>query len=648
MLKNLLAFICSFFLLVCPLRPEEKKGKTAPPSFQHEIVVTATRVETPAKEVASSITVITREELEKSKKTNVLEVLQEVLGADVLQNGGTGAAASVFLRGSNSEHVLILLDGVEVNDPMSPSRSYDLAHLSLDNVEQIEILRGPQSTLYGSDALAGVINIISRKGEGKAKFSFASRGGSHKTLSESLSFSGSGDFLYYSLGISHLYSQGISAASTSYSGNREKDGYRNLSASGRLGFQPRENLEFNLLFRSISSKTDLDNSGGAFGDDPNNAQDYKWLFLKGELRTLLLENRWEQKLGLSFIRSDRHHQNSTDDTHVFDSEKGEFKSRSLKLDWQNNLFLHPTNTLTLGIDFEQEHGESEYFYEGIWGLSSSIFSLRKTWTAGFYLQDQIRIANQFFATLGLRLDRHSQSGTALTYRLAPAYFIAKTHTKFKASFGTAFKSPSLYQLYAPGTFWGPIGNEGLKPEKSSGWDLGFEQELFQGKMLFGATYFYSLYRDLILFDFLKGYINIGRARTQGVEIFAMVRPADNLFLRTNYTRLEAKDLDSGGSLLRRPKDKLAASLDYSLFKKWSVRLSLIHTGKRPDRDYSAWPYPEVILHSFTLLNTVTTLNLSSHLEIFCSFENILNEKYELIFGYGTPGFSAYGGFKIQF
>jgi len=647
-LTLVLLFVLSSDLGAYFLSEENKEKQKLPPSFlQYEVVVTATRIETPAKEIASSITVISQKDLEKTKKLSVLEVLGDVLGLDIIQNGGSGANASVFIRGSNSEHVLILIDGVEMNDPISPSRSYDLAHLSLANVEQIEILRGPQSTLYGSDALGGVINIITKKGEGKTKLFFETSGGSHQTWGQQAGINGSTGSYHYSLGISHFSSQGISAASVTYLGNSERDAYQNLSLSGQFGFTLKNNLDINFILHSIISKTNIDNYGGAYGDDPNNIQDYRSLYLKGELRALLLKNRWEQKIGISFINSDRHHENSTDNTHLFDSEKGEFRSKKLKLDWQNNFFIHPTHTLTFGINLDEEQGDSEYFSDGIWGPFTSRFPLRKAQTAGIFAQEQLRMADQFFATLGLRLDHHRQAGWALTYRLAPAYFWEKTKTKFKATLGTGFKSPSLYQFFAPPTFWGPIGNEKLKPEKSTGWDMGVEQLFFNGKFIFGLTYFHNLYQNLISFDFNQGYINIGRARTRGIEILAEARPAEYVLLRTTYTRLEAKDLDSDSTLLRRPKDKLAATFNFNI-RKWFVCLSAVYAGKRMDQDFSALPYPRVALPSFTLLDATVLFDLDSHLQVFSRLENILNQKYEMVFGYGTKGFSAYGGLKIQF
>lgn len=645
MIKKVLCFVLALTILSLDLlsQENEEKEKQTPP-LQYEVVVTATRLETPAKEIASSITVISKEDLERMKKTTVLEALQEVLGVTTLQYGPAGGAASVFLRGANSEHTLVMMDGVELNDPISPSRSYDLAHLLVENIERIEILRGPQSTLYGSDAIGGIINIITRKGEGKPRFHFSTYGGSYGTFAGSAGISGSVDKIHYSLGASRFQTDGFSAASTSYEGNEEKDGYRNLTLWGRFAYHPLDNLGFDFSVRTINTETDIDYSGGANGDDPNNIQDYDALFLKGQVRALLLKNRWEQKLSLSLVDHDRKYENSADDFFPY-SENSAYKSKLWKLDWQHNLFLHKTNTLTMGVEYQQEQGESEYN-----GLFSSIFPLQKAHTTGFYLQDQIRVASQFFATLGVRLDKHSQFGMSTTSRLALTYFVEKTGTKLKTTYGTGFKAPSLYQLYAPGTFWGPIGNDDLEPEKSTGWDIGVEQQILGGKVLLGATYFYNDYKDLINFDFLQGYKNIGKAESKGAELLIRASPFDNILFNATYTRTEAKDKDTDTYLLRRPKDKFSATLNYSFLKEGNINLSFIYIGETDDEyfDFFTWTSIRVTLPGYALLNAAVSFNITSNFQIFCRLDNIFNKAYEMIKGYGTPGFSAYGGVNFFF
>lgn len=650
MTKKILSFVLalSFFPLVFFSEEKQENAEKDKSSLRHEIVVTATRIEIPAREAASSITVISREDLEMMKIATVLEALQDVLGVYIIQYGPVGGTGSVSLRGANAEHTLVMLDGVELNDPISPSRSYDLAHLSIANIERIEILRGAQSTLYGSDALGGVINIITKQGRGNPQAHFLSLGGSYGTFLNSAEFGGSSDTFHYALAASYFRSNGFSAASTSYEGNEEKDGYSNLTISGKAGYSLRKNIELDLTWRTLKTKSEIDNFGGAYGDDPNNTQLYNAFILKGQIRHLFLQNRWEQKINLSYLKYHREYDNPTDAAHIFDSDQSKFESQQWKLDWQHNLFLDEKNTLTFGLEHQQELGQSDYYSESILGPYSSLFPLKKARNTGIYVQDQIRWADRFFATVGVRLDHHTQSGQAVTFRVAPAYFLQQTGTKFKASYGTGFKSPSLYQLYAPETTWGPVGNRTLQAERSTGWDVGIEQSLFLNKLGLGFTYFASDYRNLIDFDYVQGFTNISRASSRGAEFFLQARLNNSLHFNASYTRIEAKDKVTNQYLLRRPKHKFAARANCDFSRKAHLTLSLIHMGKSEDMDWSGWISRRVVMPSYTLLNASFAYDMLHKVQIFLKSENLLDEEYETVKGYGTAGFSLYGGLKVLF
>ncbi len=642
-------FVLAFTLFCSLLISEQEKEKEEKRQelLHYDLVVTATRLETPQKEIATSFSLITRNELERSKKNSVFEALQEIPGLSLIQNGSPGGSASAFIRGANSEHTLVMIDGVELNDPISPSRSCDLAHFMLENVERIEILRGPQSTLYGSDAMGGIIHILTRMGEGRPRLRLQTQVGSFGTLSSMAEFSGGTGRFSYSLGTSYFKTEGISAANSCYEGNEEKDGYKNFSLGTKFSLQIRENLELSFFLKAIDSNSDIDNFGGAFGDDPNSTQKLKTFVFKGESRTLWLENRWEQKLSVSLFNSSRKHDNPEDETHPYDSEHGHFHSRRLALDWQHNFFLNASHTLTLGLDLQQEMGKSEYFSESFWGTYSNLFPEKKAHQVGVYIQEQLRISGCFFATAGLRVDNHSQTGNSLTYRLAPAFFLKKTETKLKATFGTGFKSPSLYQLYAPQTFWGPIGNENLMPEKSSSWDAGVEQSFFQGHLTLAVTYFGARYENLIEFDYTQGFINIAKASSRGAEFSLSLIPLEKLRFLASYTRLKAKNENTGELLLRRPKEKFLASVSLDFLKKGNFILSLIFNGERDDMEYREWTSVRVKMPRYTLLNAAISYELAPSTQIFCRFDNILDSEYEMIKGYGAAGFSIYGGLKLS-
>jgi vitamin B12 transporter len=619
----------------------------SPQALQHTVVVTATRIETPSREVASSVTVVTGTEIDRTGRPGLLEALRTVPGLSVVQNGGPGSAASVFIRGANSEHVLVLLDGVEVNDPINPSRSFDMAHLAAGGLERVEILRGPQSPLYGSDALGGVINILTRRGQGKPRLSLGAQGGSEGTAAAQLEAAGSSGAFDYSFGLSRFSTEGVSAASDAYAGNSEKDGYRNTTLSGRAGLKLRSGAEASLIVRAVDSSTDLDSFGGPGGDDINSVQTYRALFVRGQGRVLSAGNAWEQRLGISYVGARRENDNPSDAAHPYDSDHGTFRSSLLKLDWQNNVFLSAAQTLTFGLDLSREQGSSEYTYESAWGATDSPFAAKTAEIAGFYAQDKVRLDEWFYAAVGARYDRHSRAGAALTFRVAPAVVLDAVGLKIKASYGTAFKAPSLYQLYAEPTPWGPIGNSGLRPERSAGWDAGIEKTFGGGIVTAGLTYFRNDFRDLIDYDFSLGYVNIGRARTRGVEASGEFRPNGPLRLRLAYTRLEALDLDSGTALMRRPSDLLSAAAEWLPAGRWSAVISVVYTGKREDRDYAGFDAWNVILAPYALADATVSYRIAGGWQAFVRFDNLFGAKYEPVFGYGAPGFCAYFGLRLN-
>jgi vitamin B12 transporter len=643
-MKGLISILLSltlFILFPVSLFAQEKEV------ILEKVVVTATRVETPVEEIASSITVISSKEIERKQKTTVLEVLKGLPGLDVVQNGGVGGATSIFLRGANSEHTLVMIDGVEVNDPISPGRSYDFAHLTVDNIERIEVIRGPQSTLYGSDAIGGVVNIITKKGEGKPKFFLSAEGGSFTTFREATGISGGNKWVNYSFGLSRFDTEGISTASKK-DGNYERDGYENTSLSAKLGFKPMDNLGIDFILRYMDAKTELDNFAGVGGDDPNYVQKSNQFLFKTQVGLSLFDQVWSQKLGLALNDHNRDIKNKKDSQHPFDYEKGRYDGQLLKFDWQHHLQLHKTNALTFGLEYEREEGKSKYYWESLWGPGQSIFPKKTANIKGYYIQDEIKLWDRLFATLGIRIDDHSRFGSETTYRVAPAYLIKETDTKIKGTFGTGFKAPTLYQLFAPATLWGPIGNKDLKPEKSKGWDFGVEQNFFKNRVTLGATYFRNDFKDLIQFDWGQGYINIAKAKTEGVELFASAKPIDDLTLRINYTYTDTEDKTTGEALIRRPKNKIGFDINYHFLNNGNVNLGVIYVGKRDDLDFSISPSRRVKLDQYTLVNLAVSYDITKNFQLFGRVENLLDKEYEEVKGFGTPGLSFFGGMKLSF
>ncbi|MFQ5900358.1 MAG: TonB-dependent receptor plug domain-containing protein [Thermodesulfobacteriota bacterium] len=608
-----------------------------------EVVVTATRLKTPTGEVGSSITVITGKEIEEKQKTTVLEVLRSVPGLDVVQQGGPGGTTSIFVRGAKSEHTLVLIDGVEMNDPITPGRSYNsFADLTVDNIERIEILRGPQSTLYGSDAIGGVINIITKKGQGKPAFSISGEAGSFDTFHESAGVSGGNDLVSYSFAISRLDTDGISAANEK-EGNGEEDGYDNTTVSGRFGLIPTEKLNVDLTLRYIDARTDIDNSGGVGGDDPNNVSDSKKLLLRTEAQLFLFNDMWEQKMGFSLTDHDRDSRNDIDSDHPSDLSRSSYDSQILRFDWQHNLYINETYTLTFGLETEEEKGRSNYYSESAFGPFTSTFEEKTARTTGYYLQDQTKLWDRLFITLGVRLDDHNKFGKEDTYRIASTYMLKETGTRIKGTYGTGFKAPSLFQLFDASN-----GNKDLDPETSKGWDVGIEQRLMEDKVRFGGTYFHNNINNLIVWTltdpifFTGEYKNVDEIESKGVELFASIRPIDDLTFTADYTYTDTENKTTRNELARRPKNKGAISIGW-IPGKTNFSLTANYVGDRWDDAANTKK-----LDAYTKIDFATSYDFTEKLNIFGRIENLTDEEYEEVKGYGTPGSSIFGGLKFTF
>ncbi|MDI6698274.1 MAG: TonB-dependent receptor [Candidatus Saccharicenans sp.] len=631
----LIAFIAA------PLRADDQ---TRPPKIQHEIVVTATRLETPVKETASAISLVRIENLPPAAAIRPEIIFTGIPGVFFLQPGLAGGAGSLFIRGANSEHTVFMIDGLELNDPISPSRSFNFNLFDLSLIDRVEVLRGPQSTLYGSDALAGVVNLITADPE-KNEATVSGLFGSRRTGLGNLRIARVKNNFSFVMETNSFTTLGISSASSSYPGNTENDGFNQQSLAVKLSCRLSPAFKITWQSRGLFNRAELDAFGGPYGDDPNSVQKSRFIFNRLELNGFLWQHRWEQKLAFGFEAGRRDFDNPADESHPSEAEDAIYKSQMFKVDWQNNFYLSENNTLVLGADFREERGSSFYVYSSPWGDFESSFPQKSASLLGLYVQDQWKLWNRLSLTAGLRSDHHQRFGPAVTFRTAACFDLPEIQARVKATVGSGFKAPSLYQLYAPESIFGPIGNENLRPEKNTGWDAGLEKEIGE-RFSVSLTYFETHYRNLIQFYYGSGYQNIGRASSRGVETSLQANPLKSLTLRASWTHLRARDLDTGTPLLRRPENSLHFDLSYT---RGSLNLAaeLNYIGSRFDVNYSAYPAETVKLKPATIANLLLTYELNQPLTLFLHLQNLLDTRYELIYGYGSPGLIASTGFKLK-
>ena len=612
-----------------------------------DVVVSATKTQTSTIELASSITVVDSAEIANRNSANVFELLKNEYGISFTRQGGAGTLSNIYIRGGNSDHTLVLIDGVEVNLNSDPSNVYDFAFLSTDNIQSIEILRGPQSTLYGSNSLAGVINIITKKGAGKPNFSLLAEAGSYKTYKTSLGMNGNITNFNYSVTLGRSESEGFSAASERY-GNFEKDGYVKDNISARFGYDFAETAEINVFMKYNNSKSDYDQFGGKFGDDPTYVFDQEEFSFRSECKLHLFEGKWKQKIGASIFRNIRKYNFDVSEYNSA-SSRSSYDGRKIKFDWQNNFNLIENHLFTFGLETEKEETVSEYYYFSTFFNSVSLFPQKESNTFGIYLQDQFKYGQNTFGSAGIRVDKHNKFGSAFTFRLAPAYIIWETGTKLKATLGSGFKTPSLFNLYDPA-----FGNPDIKPEKSVGFDAGIEQFLANDMISVGVTYFQNYYKDLFGYDQNYKTINVKKAKTNGIEIYFTTKLIDDFIFKLNYTFTNAKDLSDGildesRKLIRRPEHKIGGYVSYNFSRSSNVNLELIYVGKRDDLifDNTTFTSSRIKLEPYLLLNLATHYQLTEFLRLNLRLENILGTDYEEVYGYATPGFSIYGGIKLS-
>ncbi len=600
-----------------------------------QIVVTATRVPTPVLEVASSITVVTAAQIEARQERTFTDVLKDLPGLNVVQTGGPGGTTSVFMRGTNSNHTKVLVDGIDISDPSNSTGAFDFGQLLTQDIERVEVLRGPQSGLYGSDAIGGVINIITKSGSGPVKFTGALEGGSFDTFNQAGTVSGAADAFSYSASVSHYHAGSVPVTPLGLlqPGEARNDDYDdNLTFSTKLGLAVTQDLALGLVARY--GDVHLHTTGEDYSFEPpylgypapeqtTAATTEYFTRLTGHL--VSFDGALEQTLGLAYS----HLRTSTLEPQTpAVLNTGERR----KADWQGNMKLAPTETLVLGAEYEREEIEQP--------IDADVH------IASGYAELLSQVGAHWFSALNVRYDDNSRFGSKVTYRFAPAWLIADTDTKLRASVGTGFKAPTLSELYQdfPPYFF---ANPDLKPESSTGWDAGFEQGFAQHAVRLGVTCFYNRIRDLITTDVTgTTYANIGRATTDGIESFVAWQPLPSLTLRADYTYTEATDDVLQQELLRRPKHKGNFIAEWQVLEPWQVSLDVLMVGGWVDgnRDFSI---PRLDAPGYTTVNLATSYDLTPHLSLFARADNLFDRHYENPIGFLQPRFGVFAGVKVK-
>lgn len=595
------------------------------------IVVTANRTETRLGEVGKSISVIDAATIEQRQTVPLADLLRTQPGVTIQRNGGLGSLTSVFIRGAQSEQTVALIDGVKLNDPASPGGGFNFADLLTDNLERVEILRGPQSVLWGSQAIGGVINVITRTPTDRLELRATGEYGSFGTGRLSGAVTGKVGPTAISAGAGYLTTDGISVAE----GGTEKDGYHLFGAHLKTTTELTEQLSLDLRGFYTKSKVDLDGfpPPNYTIDDTGEYQRQQQIVGYAGLNLGLFDGRLKNRFAAAFTRIDR----DSYDPAATPVKNFDARGRNLRFEYQGVADLSIVQA-TFGAEHQEEKLRtiSSYFLP-------PQRSAHKANLDSLYLDLHAKPVVGLSVGAGIRYDDHNAFGDATTLSADLAYSPNDGSTTFRASYGEGFKAPSLYQLY------GDYGTDDLQPEKAKGWDAGIAQKLIGDAVTVRATWFQRKVTNQIDFDLQSyTYANIARARARGAEVELSIAPTTDLLFTANYTYTDARnrersDPNFGNQLARRPRNTVNVTGDYRWPFGLSTGATITHvSGSFDDAANSAR------LGGYVLVDLRASMPITESIELYGRIENLFDERYQTAAGYGQPGRAATAGVRLRY
>ncbi len=625
--------------------PDEK------PIELDEIVVTASLAPEPLKSVPSSITVITREEIEARQVRYVGDLLRDVPGFSVSQSGGPGTQTQVRVRGAEANQLLVLVDGIRANDPAN-SDEFQWQFALTSDVERIEIVRGPQSAIWGSDAMAGVVNIIRRKDVNGRSLRGHAEGGSFGTIDLGASGGWSTENLRLRGGAAWYETDGTNIART----GPEDDGAENTTADLGLEWDITESLTLLASTQFVDATSDFDDTDfivTGLPIDADRVTDNEQAYYRGELRLAPPGGVWSGSAAVNW--------SDTDTTNFYDGEWNsataaevfEFRARA-SADWAGSA-PGTSHRLTFAMD----QRDTDYHQRGIdagFGNPNHDQSMDVTGFAAEYLGQPFQ---GFTWTVSARHDNNSEFDNIGTWRLAFNHEVDEG-VRVRGSYGTGSKTPTFTERFGfyPGTF---IGNPDLVPEESKGWELGVESDWMDGNLTLGAVYFDSVLENEIngfVFDPATGGFTAANEDTdsdrKGFELTGSWRPVHGLIIAANYTYTDATQDNALGDTVRevrRPRHMGSLNADWRFADdRGNVNLNVNYTGDQLDSFYDPTTFisSNVPLDSFTVVDVAGSWRLTDALELTARVSNLFDEDYEEVLGYARPGVAFYGGLRGRF
>ena len=596
-------------------------GISSTPVFAQEtdddievIHVTVNRRAQPLSQIGSSVSVVTELDLQKGQNIFVVDALEVLPSVNIAQNGSFGGLASLSLRGAGGDSTSVLIDGVQINDASSTGGAYNFAHLDTNNIQRIEVLRGPQSVLYGSDAIGGVVNIITKTGgEGLGGNAYAEFG-SFDTFRTGGSLHGGSKKLGFNVAASFTDTDGISAADVN-DGNTERDGLRSYNVSGKVTSEISEDLRFEVISRYSDNVSEFDSFGPVDGDEVSHTDEF---LIAGRAHFNLFDGRLQNTVSAEFSSVEREN---------FSNGTSSFAAQGNRTNFDYLGVFEATKDWTVTFGAQHEVGKATNL-EGDGISIDSVFG-ELGWTP----------INGLVLTAGIRQDDHETFGGATTTRFTGSYQVTDS-TRLIANWGEGFKAPSVFQL----TFFccGQTGpSTDLRPERAKGYEFGLEQMFFEGDLLLTATWFNLKTRDAIDFTFTNGYANVDSRRSKGLELGLQATISDTLDVSANYTYTNADDSATDVALERQPENQFSASVNWAPVEAVNLRATLVHNGEE-EQSFGA-----PTLDAWTRLDIRASFDINDRLSVYGRIDNLFDEDYQSVIGYGTPGRSAYVGLRVS-
>jgi vitamin B12 transporter len=613
------------------------------------VVVTATRSEQRLDRVGDSITVLDAATVREHQKTSIAELLASTPGVAVSRNGGFGGTTSLRIRGAEDTHTVVLIDGVKLNDPSSASGGYNFAELLGDDVSRIEVLRGPQSTLWGSQAIGGVVNIVTPLPEGPVTSTVAVEGGSRETAHVRAKVEAGNERVAWRMNGGYFRTDGISAFDENL-GGAEHDSYKNTSFAGRVRVRLNDAISVDTRASYWRGRNEFDGfprPAFVFTDTAEYGTTEEIVAYTG-LDASSFAGRWTHRLGYAFTDTDRENFDPALSVRTTFDATG----RNGRWEYQGTVKLAEGYETVFGLESERSELNTASPTEEI---PNPIPLARDVRMNSAYAQIQGTPVSSLTLTAGLRRDDHDTFGEHTTARAALAWAVAP-QTLVRASYGEGLKAPTLFQLFSE------FGTTGLRPEEAEGWDAGVEQRLLGERLVLSATYFDRDTTNQIDFvsctsspdprcaaqPFGGFYQNVAQTQATGMELAAVAKWSEALKLSANYTRTEAENTDRGDAnfgrdLQRRPRDTANADVSYRWAFGLLTSVSVQYVGKSFDDEANLFP-----LDAYTLVDLRASQQVTDRIEVFGRVENAFDEDYETVLRYGSIGRGFFVGARTSF